>query len=141
MYTLEMCDVCPHSSSAAIAAESSEVAMERQRRNQESIAEEMMGITRKLKDSALTAKNIIISDNNVCVCTVEDSWLTSFLLQVLTTTNVKAEENINAVVTQTGRMKEHNRGCPWGTILLLVLVFCIFLIMVLFIRIIPKPRS
>lgn len=137
----ETCDVCTHSSSAAIAAESSEVAMERQRRNQETIAEEMVDIARKLRDSALKAKSIITSDTKVCLCMVEESWVTFCPLQALSETNEKAEENITSVVTQTGRMKEHNRGCPWGTILLLALVLCIFLVMVLFIRIIPKPRS
>lgn len=39
--------------------------MERQRRSQETIAEEMMTIARSLKDNALTAKNIIIGDNQV----------------------------------------------------------------------------
>ena len=115
--------------------------MERQRRNQETIAEEMVDIARKLRDSALKAKSIITSDTKVCLCMVEESWVTFCPLQALSETNEKAEENITSVVTQTGRMKEHNRGCPWGTILLLALVLCIFLVMVLFIRIIPKPRS
>ena len=63
-----------------------------------------------------------------------------FLSQVLEDTNKKADGNIQAIDVQTGRMKEHNRGCPWGTILLLVLVFVVFLVMVIFIRIVPKPR-
>ena len=54
-----------HSSTAATESESSEVAMERHRRQQEGIAEEMMGIARSLKDNALTAKNIITGDNQV----------------------------------------------------------------------------
>lgn len=69
--TSEVCDVCTHSSSAAVAGESSEVTMERQRRNQETIAEEMVDIARKLRDSALNAKSIIISDTKVCLCMVE----------------------------------------------------------------------
>ena len=62
-----------HSFSAAQASESPEAAMERHRRNQESIAEEMMSIARSLKDNALTAKNIIVNDNQVAilVCPVE----------------------------------------------------------------------
>lgn len=75
----EMCDVCTHSSSAAIAAESSEVAMERQRRNQETIAEEMVDIARKLKHSAQTAKNIITSDTKVCLCICSGGDLAHFL--------------------------------------------------------------
>lgn len=69
-----------HSSSAAIAAESSEVATERHRRNQESIAEEMMSIARKLKDNALTAKNIIINDNKVCAGILDEGSMIDFLI-------------------------------------------------------------
>jgi SNARE protein 1 len=98
--------------------------MERHRRNQESIAQEMMGIARSLKENAKTAQNIITGDN-----------------KVLEKTNVQADQNITAVETQTDRVKDHNRGCPWGTILLLVVVFFVFIAMVLFIRIIPKPRT
>ena len=39
--------------------------MERHRRNQESIAEEMMGLARSLKENAMAAKNIIVNDNKV----------------------------------------------------------------------------
>ena len=64
-------------SSAALASESPEAAMERHRRNQESIAQEMMGIARSLKENAKTAQNIITGDNKVTiiegstVCTIE----------------------------------------------------------------------
>lgn len=60
-------------------------------------------------------------------------------MQVLKKTNLQAEQNIQGVEKQTDRLKEHNRGCPWGTILLLVLVFTVFIAMVMFIRIVPKP--
>ena len=39
--------------------------MERQRRNQENIAEEMMDIARSLKNNAIAAKTIIVNDNRV----------------------------------------------------------------------------
>ena len=42
------------------------MAKERQRRNQENIAEEMMGLARSLKENAMAAKNIIVNDNKVC---------------------------------------------------------------------------
>lgn len=60
-------------------------------------------------------------------------------VQVLKRVNLQAEQNIQGVEKQTDRLKEHNRGCPWGTVLLLVLVFAVFLAMVMFIRIVPKP--
>ena len=60
-------------------------------------------------------------------------------MQVLKRVNLQAEQNIQGVERQTGRLKEHNRGCPWGTVLLLMLVFAVFLAMVMFIRIVPKP--
>ena len=63
-----------HRSPATGVADSSEVAMERQRRNQESIAEEMMGIARGLKNNALAAKDIIIRDNQVNTHTHTRHW-------------------------------------------------------------------
>lgn len=60
---------------------------------------------------------------------------------MLVKTNRKAEGNITAIDTQTGRVKEHNKGYPWGTILLLIIVFIVFLAMVILIRFIPKPSS
>ena len=39
--------------------------MERQRRRQEAIAGEMMGIARSLKNNAMAARNIISGDNKV----------------------------------------------------------------------------
>ena len=48
------------------AVDGREVAMERHRRNQESIAEEMMGLARNLKENAIAAKTIIVNDNKVC---------------------------------------------------------------------------
>ena len=44
---------------------STEAANERHRRNQESIAEEMMGLARSLKENAMAAKTIIVNDNKV----------------------------------------------------------------------------
>ena len=60
-------------------------------------------------------------------------------VQVLKKTNEKAEQNITSLDKQTGRVKEHSRGCPWGTILLLVIVFTVFLVMIFIIRVVPKP--
>jgi hypothetical protein len=45
---------------------STEATIERHRRNQESIAEEMMGLARSLKENAMAAKTIIVNDNKVC---------------------------------------------------------------------------
>ena len=42
-----------------------EVKMERQRKRQEDIAQEMMEIARGLKGNAMAAKNIIVNDNKV----------------------------------------------------------------------------
>jgi hypothetical protein len=83
----------------------------------------MMGLARSLKENAMAAKTIIVNDN-----------------KLLKTTNEQAEQNITAVGTQTSRIKEHNKGCPWGTMLLLVAVFVIFVCMVVLIRFVPKPR-
>ena len=122
--------------------------MERHRRNQEAIADEMMGLARSLKKNAIAARSIIRNDNKVyliptlhtkslSVCSHTHSHSLS---QVLKETSEKAEDNTAAVDAQTGRIKEHNKGCPWGTILLLAVVFVIFLAMVILIRIVPKPR-
>ena len=52
-----------------------------------------------------------------------------------------ADENINGLDKETGRLKEHTRGCAWGVWLLIAIVFAVFFAMVLLIRIVPKPRS
>ena len=53
----------------------------------------------------------------------------------------KADENITGVERETERLKQENKGCGWGVWLLMVLVFTVFIGMVFFIRVVPKPRT
>ena len=63
----------------------------------------------------------------------------NFCPKTLRQTNKVAEENVQGVEQETDRLKEHTRGCAWGTWLMMVLVFVVFFAMVLLIRIVPKP--
>lgn len=63
---LSVRDLMSMSRSAGNGSEGShEVVIERQRRNQEAIADEMMGLARSLKENAIAAKDIITRDNKV----------------------------------------------------------------------------
>lgn len=62
-------------------------------------------------------------------------------MQLLKKSTDQADKNIQAVDKETNRLKKHNTGCNWGIWLLLLLVFIVFIAMVIFIRIVPKPRT
>lgn len=100
-----------------------ESVLEQQQRLQDEAAEDMISMARSLKHTSLLAKDIILNDN-----------------KVLDKASKVSDENIEGVERETGRLKEENRGCSWGIWLMLLLLFAVFIAMVLFIRIAPKPR-
>lgn len=67
-------------------------------------------------------------------------YLFVLLFQLLEKTSHKTDENITGVERETERLKKENSRCGWGVWLLMLLVFAVFIGMVFFIRIVPKPR-
>ena len=54
-------------------------------------------------------------------------------------TTEQADKNIEAVERETGRLRKHTSGCGCGIWLLLLIVFTVFIAMLMFIKIVPKP--
>ena len=73
---------------------------------------------------------------HVHVCTCVYMFM---CVQVLKKTTEQADKNIEAVERETGRLRKHTSGCGCGIWLLLLIVFTVFIAMVVFIRIVPKP--
>ena len=59
-------------------------------------------------------------------------------LQVIEDAMSQADKNVVDIHRETDRLKEKNRSCAWGTWIMLVVVFFVFIQMVLFIRLFPK---
>ena len=115
-----------------------EHALREHEERQEKIAEEMIEMARSLKHHSEVARDIIKSDTEVSdilhVITI------TVCTQVLEQTTKLADENIDSVQRETGRLKEKNRGCSCGIWLMLAVVFIVFIQMVVFIRLFPKRR-
>lgn len=115
-----------------------EHALREHEERQEKIAEEMIEMARSLKHHSEVARDIIKSDTEVSV--ILHVIMITVCTQVLEQTTKLADENIDSVQRETGRLKEKNRGCSCGIWLMLAVVFIVFIQMVVFIRLFPKRR-
>ncbi|XP_064391034.1 vesicle transport protein USE1-like [Halichondria panicea] len=96
----------------------------RHQKMQDEIAEDMIRMAHSLKNNSLVAKEIMLSDNKALEKTLK-----------------AADNNIEGLDRETGRLQEHTSGCAWGIWILLLVVFVVFFAMILLIRIVPKPRT
>ncbi|CAH1254521.1 USE1 [Branchiostoma lanceolatum] len=98
--------------------------LQRHQDMQAKIAEEMLTLARSLKHNQLAAQNIIREDT-----------------KVLDKSSKLAEGNYDRLKVETDRLEEHvKRSCNWTMWTMLAIVCIIFLFMILFIRLFPKPR-
>ncbi|XP_078608776.1 vesicle transport protein USE1-like [Branchiostoma floridae x Branchiostoma japonicum] len=98
--------------------------LQRHQDMQAKIAEEMLTLARSLKHNQLAAQNIIREDT-----------------KVLDKSSKLAEGNYDRLKVETERLEQHvKRSCNWTMWTMLAIVCIIFLFMILFIRLFPKPR-
>ncbi|KAI8496056.1 SNAP receptor use1 [Branchiostoma belcheri] len=98
--------------------------LQRHQDMQAKIAEEMLTLARSLKHNQLAAQNIIREDT-----------------KVLEKSSKLAEGNYDRLKVETDRLEQHvKRSCNWTMWTMLSIVCIIFLFMILFIRLFPKPR-
>ncbi|XP_011407764.1 PREDICTED: vesicle transport protein USE1-like [Amphimedon queenslandica] len=98
-------------------------AMADHEKQQERIAQDMIELSRSLKQQSLAARDIIKSDT-----------------QVLKKTSISAEDNISGMTQETDRLKEKSKGCSCWVWMMLIIVFIVFIQMIMFIRLYPKRR-
>ncbi|XP_078473249.1 vesicle transport protein USE1 [Lampetra fluviatilis] len=91
---------------------------------QEKLADEMLLLARNLKNTSLIAHNIIQQDN-----------------KTMTQSLKMADVNYEKLKVESERLEQHTkRAANWWIWIMLVVVCFIFITMILFIRIFPKPR-
>eukprot|EP00058_Branchiostoma_floridae_P024384 XP_002609874.1 hypothetical protein BRAFLDRAFT_125999 [Branchiostoma floridae] len=118
---------CPYKESVRGGEEPEEdldTVLQRHQDMQAKIAEEMLTLARSLKHNQLAAQNIIREDT-----------------KVLDKSSKLAEGNYDRLKVETERLEQHvKRSCNWTMWTMLAIVCIIFLFMILFIRLFPKPR-
>ncbi|NXX85773.1 USE1 protein, partial [Urocolius indicus] len=91
---------------------------------QEKLAEEMLSLARSLKNNTLAAQNVIKQDN-----------------QTLSHSLKMADQNFEKLKDESDRLEQHaKKSVNWLLWIMLIVVCFIFISMILFIRIFPKPR-
>ncbi|XP_075467340.1 vesicle transport protein USE1 [Ascaphus truei] len=91
---------------------------------QEKLAEEMLRLTRNLKNNTLAAQNVIKQDN-----------------QTLSHSLKLADHNMEKLKTESDRLEQHaKKSVNWLLWIMLIAVCFTFISMILFIRIFPKLR-
>ncbi|XP_033749401.1 vesicle transport protein USE1-like [Pecten maximus] len=90
---------------------------------QERLADEMLMLTRNLKESVRDSGRIVKEDTKKVV---ETSKL--------------ADVNYNKLAVVTEQVEKHTKGCDWCMWIMLAVVIMLFLFMIMFIRLFPKKH-
>ncbi|XP_060073200.1 vesicle transport protein USE1-like [Ylistrum balloti] len=90
---------------------------------QERLADEMLMLTRNLKESVKDSGRIVREDTK----------------KVVETTKL-ADVNYNKLSLVTEQVEKHTKGCDWCMWIMLAVVIMLFLFMIMFIRLFPKKQ-
>ncbi|OWF34595.1 Vesicle transport protein USE1 [Mizuhopecten yessoensis] len=90
---------------------------------QERLADEMLMLTRNLKDSVRDSGRIVKEDSK----------------KVMETTKL-ADVNYNKLAAVSEKVEKHTKGCDWCMWVMLAVVIMMFLFMIMFIRLFPKKH-
>lgn len=104
--------------------EDAETIIRHQRGMHEKLTEEMLNLTRSLKQSVRDSGRIVQEDN-----------------KTLDTSMKLADSNTKKLKVESDRLEQHTKTCSWWIWIMLVLVTLTFLFMIVFMRLFGKKAS